>query len=225
MQNSNVAAPNYLPMMPPGGGPRPGGGMMGKGGGRPGGAPGMGGKGGGMRPANPPRLPSVIGGGFTPPPPPAPGQPRFYQPGPPGMFDPVPEPQQQAPSNLLSLTPQPLGTGGIQQQQTNVEAPNYMGASNQQLSDAAMRLGQQFNAQPTSAGGAMSMLNQAMGGAQPLRSMGSQELMNAARGEFGVARRQPPRMMPGGGGRQFDPAPAPQRQPGLFNYLNLFSGG
>lgn len=53
MQHSNVAVPNYLPMMPSGGGARPGGGMMGKGGGRPGGAPGMGGKGGGMRPPLP----------------------------------------------------------------------------------------------------------------------------------------------------------------------------
>ena len=32
MQHSNLAVPNYLPMMTPGGGPRPGGGMMGKGG-------------------------------------------------------------------------------------------------------------------------------------------------------------------------------------------------
>lgn len=178
--------PNYLPMNLPSGAPPPmaGGGAMGKGGGRPGGRPGMGGKGGGMRPANPPRLPSVMGGGFAPPPPPAPGQPRFYQPGPPGMFDPIPQPQQQ------------------------------MAAENQLAQQAQQR--QQLM---------QSMLNQATGqsGAQPLRSMGSQELMNAARNQFGVARRQPPRMMPGGGGRQFDPAPAPQ--PGLFNMMNTLFGG
>ena len=121
------------------------------------------------------------------------------------MFDPIPQPQQQmAAENQLAQQAQ-------QQQQLMQSMLNQVAG--------------QSGAQPTSAGGAMSMLNQAMGGAQSLRSMGSQELMNAARGEFGVARRQPPRMMPGGGGRQFDPAPAPQRQPGLFNYLNLFSGG
>lgn len=51
-----TVTPNYLPMNFPAGGPRPGGGMMGKGGGRPGGAPGMGGKGGGstsVPPLNP----------------------------------------------------------------------------------------------------------------------------------------------------------------------------
>jgi len=168
-----------------------GGGAMGKGGGRPGGRPGMGGKGGGMRPANPPRLPSVMGGGFTPPPP-ASGQPEFYTPGPPRMGDPAPAPQPNMDILLRSLPGQSMMGG----------------------------------AQPTSAGGAMSMLNQAIGGSQqPISPLGSQELMNAARSQFGVARRQPPRMMPGGGGRQFDPAPAPQRQPGLFNYLDLLSGG
>jgi len=184
-----------------------GGGAMGKGGGRPGGRPGMGGKGGGMRPANPPRLPSVIGGGFTPQPPPAPGQ--------------------QVPSNLLSTMPQ-LGMGGVQQQQMAAENQLAQQAQQQQQLMQSM-LNQatgQYGAQPTSAGGAMSMLNQAIGGSQqPISPLGSQELMNAARSQFGVARRQPPRMMPGGGGRQFDPAPAPQRQPGLFNYLDLLSGG
>ena len=221
-----TVTPNYLPMNLPAGGPRPGGGMMGKGGGRPGGAPGMGGKGGGstsVPPLNP--RDATATASFTP----VQGNtlPDLLQPttGPAAFNLPntPPMPQRQAPSNLLSTMGQPLGTGGIQQQQTNVQVPNYMGASNQQLSDAAMRLGQQFNAQPTSPVGAMSMLNQAMGSPQQLGSMGSQELMNAARSEFGVARRQPPRMMPGGGGRQFDPVP--QRQPGLFNYLNLFSGG
>ena len=221
MQHTNVELPNYLPMNLPSGAPPPmaGGGAMGKGGGRPGGAPGMGGKGGGMRP--PPGMgtrPNPFRGGpmgpatpagppmrppqspvlpppppperfiFTPPPPPAPGQPRFYQPGPPGMFDPVPELQPQVPSNLLSTFPA-LGLGG---------------------------------AQPTSAGGAMSMLNQAMGSPQQISPMGSQELLNAAADQFTVAQSQPPRIMPGGRGRQLAPAPAPQ--PGLFDMMNALYG-
>lgn len=50
-----------------------------------------------------------------------------------------------------------------------------------------------------------------------------QELLNTAKSQFGVAQSQPPRIIPGGGGRQFDPAPA--LQPGLFSMMNSMFGG
>lgn len=41
--------------------------------------------------------------------------------------------------------------------------------------------------------------------------------------DFSVAQGQPPRIIPGGGGRQF--APAPALQPGLFSMMNSMFGG
>jgi len=41
--------------------------------------------------------------------------------------------------------------------------------------------------------------------------------------DFAVAQSQPPRIIPGGGGRQF--APAPALQPGLFSMMNSMFGG
>lgn len=89
IHGSSPMAPNYLPMNLPAGGPRPGGGMMGKGGGRPGGAPGMGGKGGGMRP-----------------PPPMGTRPNPFRGGPIGQTNPAGPPMvPQSPVATASFTP------------------------------------------------------------------------------------------------------------------------
>lgn len=80
--------------------------------------------------------------------------------------------------------------------------------------------------QPQTAVEIPNMFAAAMGSAQQ-DALPPQQLFDTARTQFGIAQRQPPRIMPGGGGRQFDPAPlpAPAPQPGLFNFLNMFGGG